>query len=190
MMTDADSDLYTFDEDLGLRTRYFVLSGFRDKSEEKSIRRKIEELGGQNLYDVVWNDQITHVISKSFESTELVLAGKSVNLNTIYPSNNCNHQLSAGLAAGRWVLEKRFVDESHQKGYFLNAKKYVHDECVVTHRKNWKRFDNNRSRRLAGGQFYNMKALFVMDDLEGKERYQRIVYAGGKSDIYCLEIKV
>ena len=47
MMTDADSDLYTFDEDLGLRTRYFVLSGFR---EEKSIRRKIEELGGQNLY--------------------------------------------------------------------------------------------------------------------------------------------
>lgn len=86
MMTDADSDLYTFDEDLGLRTRYFVLSGFRDKSEEKSIRRKIEELGGQNLYDVVWNDQITHVISKSFESTELVLAGKSVNLNTIYPS--------------------------------------------------------------------------------------------------------
>ena len=61
---------------------------------------------------------------------------------------------------------------------------------MVTHRKNWKRFDNNHSRRLAGGQFYNMKALFVMDDLEGKERYQRIVYAGGKSVIYLMEIKV
>ena len=30
-----------------------------------------------------------------------------------------------------------------------------------------------------GGIFYNMKALFVMDDIEAKERYQRIVYAGG-----------
>ena len=32
---------------------------------------------------------------------------------------------------------------------------------------------------MMGGIFYNMKALFVMDDLECKERYQRIVYAGG-----------
>ena len=92
MTDDADSDLYTFDEDLGLRTKYFVLSGFRDRSEEKSIRRKIEKLGGENLYDVIWNDQITHVISKSFESTELVLAGKSVNLNTKAATDKINFE--------------------------------------------------------------------------------------------------
>ena len=36
-----------------------------------------------------------------------------------------------------------------------------------------------------GGIFYNMKALFVMDDLEAKERYQRIVYAGGGHWLDC-----
>ena len=48
------------------------------------------------------------------------------------------------------------------------------DETVVTHRKNWKRFGT-----IKGGAFYNMRALFVMDDVETKEVYQRIVWAGG-----------
>ena len=56
----------------------------------------------------------------------------------------------------------------------MRAKPYVHDESVVTHRKNWKRFGDVR-----GGAFYNMKALFLMSDIETKEVYQRIVYAGG-----------
>ena len=32
---------------------------------------------------------------------------------------------------------------------------------------------------MRGGAFYNMKALFLMSDIETKEVYQRIVYAGG-----------
>ena len=82
-----------------------------------------------------------------------------------------------GLAAGRWVLTKAFVEDSHKEGKFLKAKRYVHDESVVTHRKKWKRFE--KKNPIEGGIFYNMKALFVMEDLEAKERYQRIVYAGG-----------
>ena len=82
------------------------------------------------------------------------------------------------MAAGRWVLKKAYVEDSSEGGQFRNPKSYVHDECVITHRKNWKRFENNK-KQLMGGIFYNMKALFVMDDIEAKERYQRIVYAGG-----------
>ena len=44
----------------------------------------------------------------------------------------------------------------------MRAKKYVHDESVVTYRKNWKRFEKKKS--IMGGIFYNMKALFMMDD--------------------------
>ena len=84
-----------------------------------------------------------------------------------------------GLAAGRWVLTKAFVEDSHKERRFLKAKRYVHDESVVTHRKKWKRFE--KKNPIEGGIFYNMKALFVMEDLEAKERYQRIVYAGGGS---------
>ena len=69
------------------------------------------------------------------------------------------------------------MDDSYKEGKFLKAKPYVHDEAVVTHRKKWKRFE--KKNPIQGGIFYNMKALFVMDDLEAKERYQRIVYAGG-----------
>ena len=85
-----------------------------------------------------------------------------------------------GLAAGRWVLKEAFVEDSHKEGRFLKAKRYVHDESVVTHRKKWKRFEKKKNP-IEGGIFYNMKALFVMEDLEAKERYQRIVYAGGGS---------
>ena len=80
-----------------------------------------------------------------------------------------------GLAAGRWILNSNFIYESHRKGYFVNAKPYVHDESVVTHRKNWNRFGGE----IKGGAFFNMKALFLMSDRETKEVYQRIIYAGG-----------
>ena len=55
----------------------------------------------------------------------------------------------------------------------MNAKPYVHNESVITQRKNWIQFGDMR-----GGAFYNMKALFLMSDLETKEVYQRIVIAG------------
>ena len=73
------------------------------------------------------------------------------------------------MAAGRWVLKKAYVEDSSEGGQFRNPKSYVHDECVITHRKNWKRFEKNK-KQLMGGIFYNMKALFVMDDIEAKER--------------------
>ena len=71
-----DGELYEFAEDWGERKPYFVLTGFNDKKERVGLENKIRNLGGEVLYDVTWNDHITHVISKSFASTELVLGGK------------------------------------------------------------------------------------------------------------------
>ena len=71
-----DGELYEGPEDWGDRRRCFVLTGFSDRRERLSLENKIRGLGGELLYDVTWNDHITHVISKSFASTELVLGGK------------------------------------------------------------------------------------------------------------------
>ena len=71
-----DGELYEFAEDWGEKTRYFVLTGFNDRKERLGLENKIQHLRGEVLYDVTWNDHITHVISKSFASTELVLGGK------------------------------------------------------------------------------------------------------------------
>ena len=71
-----DGELYEFAEDWGERTPSFVLTGFNDRKERLGLENKIQHLGGEVLYDVTWNDHITHVISKSFTSTELVLGGK------------------------------------------------------------------------------------------------------------------
>ena len=75
-----DGELYEFAEDWGEKTRYFVLTGFNDRKERLGLENKIQHLRGEVLYDVTWNDHITHVISKSFASTELVLGGKKKHL--------------------------------------------------------------------------------------------------------------
>ena len=103
---------------------------------------------------MTWNESCTHIISRTFEKSELVLAG---------------------LAGGRWVLKIDYVLDSYEANSWGRARRYVHDESVLSHRKNWRRL------RRAGGAFHNMKVMFVMDDVETKEVYQRIVDAGGGS---------
>lgn len=69
-------DDLSFDEDGETgEYKYFVLTGFHEREERLELEWKIKSLGGRLLYDVMWNDQITHIISKAFASTELVLAG-------------------------------------------------------------------------------------------------------------------
>ena len=63
------------------------------------------------------------------------------------------------------MIKRQFIDESYRQRKFLNAKQFVHSECVVSHRKNWARFNWD----IKGGAFYNMKAYFMMDDIETKE---------------------
>ena len=54
----------------------FRSTGVRyEENEAREIRRQIEQLEVTILYDVTQNDHITHVISKAFVSTDLVLAG-------------------------------------------------------------------------------------------------------------------
>ena len=80
-----DGELYEFAEDWGERTPSFVLTGFNDRKERLGLENKIQHLGGEVLYDVTWNDHITHVISKSFASTELVLGGnKNIYLDQLW----------------------------------------------------------------------------------------------------------
>ena len=71
-------------------------------------------------------------------------------------------------------MSREFVDQSYAAQRYLNPKKFVHNDCVVTHRKNWGRFGDER-----GGIFFNMKAFFLLEDRETQEVFQRIVYAGG-----------
>ena len=79
----------------------------------------------------------------------------------------------SGLAAGRWVLKADYVHESFSANAWARGRVHVHDESVISHRKNRRRLGR------AGLAFYNVRAMFVMDDLETKEVYQRIIDAGG-----------
>ena len=64
-----------YQDSLPAKTSSVVLTGFHDREERLELEWKIKSLGARVVYDVTWNDQITHVISKAFASTELVLAG-------------------------------------------------------------------------------------------------------------------
>ena len=74
---DQDAEI-NFPED-GNGDKYFCFTGFYE-SEKIDLARKVESLGGFVLSDVTWNDHCTHVISRTFEKSEIVLAGKLRNV--------------------------------------------------------------------------------------------------------------
>ena len=76
LQRETDGEHYEFAEDWGEKTPYFVLTGFNDWKERlrlentwtMRLENKIQHLRGELLYDVTWNDLITHVISKFFRA--------------------------------------------------------------------------------------------------------------------------
>ena len=71
---DQDAEI-NFPEDRDAN-KYVCFTGFNDR-EKGDLARKVEKLGGFVLSDVTWNDSCTHVISRTFEKSEVVLAGRS-----------------------------------------------------------------------------------------------------------------
>ena len=74
-----------FPVDHGEADKYFAFTGF-SAEEKKELARKVEKMGGFVLTDPTWNDSCTHVISRTFEKGEIVLAGSELRLVE-------NHQL-------------------------------------------------------------------------------------------------
>jgi len=147
---DQDAEI-SFQEDDCDGDKFFSFTGF-NSSEIRDLSKKIDYLGGHILRETKWNDKCTHVISKTFEKSEIVLAG---------------------LAAGRWILNAHYIYASYGSKSWVRGRNYVHDECVIIHRKNRKRLGKD------GLAFNNMKAMVIMDDEETKTVYRRIIAAGG-----------
>ena len=70
---------YLFDEDDESGDyKYFVLTGFHERNERLELERKIESLGARVLYDVTWNDHITHIVLTNHITIFLLGTDKSL----------------------------------------------------------------------------------------------------------------
>ena len=144
-MTDA------WDEDDPTKRKVFTLAGFNSSPAEKAdLVSKISSLGGYVVDSTSWSEECTHVIAANY--------GQYL------------EKVMAGLVGGRWVITKRFVERSFQKGCWANTKAFVCDETVLSHRKR---------RFLQGGIFKNLKAVLLLENAVKRSVYTRIIEAGG-----------
>jgi len=134
--------------------KLFMLSGFFDEdvAEKEDLENKIRGLGGEVLDDETWHQKCTHVIAKDFAKI--------------------SEKIMAGLAAGRWVVTKRYVEKSHRKGSWENPIPYVAEKIILFHKRNWS------EKGQAGGCFHNMKVILLLEDQIKCEVYARVVRAG------------
>jgi hypothetical protein len=74
----------------------------------------------------------------------------------------------AALAAGRWVVTRRYVDRSHKNGEWSSPRAFVCNDLVLKHQE---------QRRQ--GCFARMRVLFLMENRTKCSVYSRVVSAGG-----------
>jgi len=130
--------------------KIFLLAGSWTESEKYDINQKINTLGGSLLDQVSYDGRCTHVIANKFEMSEKNMGA---------------------LAAGKWVVTRRFLEKSITMKAWQSEKPFIFDYVVLKHRKLW--IDTQ------GGCFSGMKVVFLMDDEERKRSvYMRIVRAG------------
>ena len=103
----------------------------------------------------------------------------------------------AGLAAGRWVLTRRYVDKCARRGAWLPSPAlFITSEAVVRHRRVW-----HQVRALCNCTIYlrplmfqhgagaavfsGMRAALLMSDPRKNAVYKRIVLAGGGTLVRC-----
>jgi hypothetical protein len=80
-------------------------------------------------------------------------------------------QVLTALAAGRWVVTRRFVDRSHKNNDWANPRAFVCDQLVLTHRE-------QRLHARGVGHFAGMRVLFLMENQAKNSVYANIVRAG------------
>ena len=140
-----------WDEDDPAKRKVFTLAGFNSLPAEKAeLVSKISSLGGYVVDSTSWSEECTHVIAANY--------GQYL------------EKVMAGLVGGRWVITKRFVERSFQKGCWANTKAFVCDQAVLSHRK--RRFEQ-------GGIFKNLKAVLLLENAVKRGVYTRIIEAGG-----------
>ena len=82
--------------------KVFSLAGFNAEPAVKAeLEEKILRLGGE-VQAGVWSQRITHVLTKDF--------------------NKYHENVMMGLVTGRWVVTRRFVDNSCLRGGWANTR--------------------------------------------------------------------
>jgi len=157
------------------KPKIFTLAGFfptsrisaeEIKSQKDEIIKQISKLGGRYVDKDEWDPSVTHVIN--------FVDGKK---------DGMSEKVMAGIAAGRWVLTKRYVQKSYKnKEWIETPKLFAPNDAVITSRKKW------FLQGPRGGPFWNMKAALVMEDERKRGVYTRIIVAGGGEvkDVHSL----
>ena len=112
MMAGEEEDVLQDDH---TKRKVFALAGFNSSQEVKvDLVTKIRALGGEVRESPVWSDGVTHVVAANF--------------------GHYLEKVMGGLVTGAWVITRRFVEASHQRGQWANTKAYVCDDLVLHHR--------------------------------------------------------
>jgi len=150
------------------KPKIFALAGFfpipgvsaqEMKLQKDQIIQKLVSLGGRYMDRDEWDPSVTHVIS--------YVDGKK---------DGMSEKVMAGIAAGRWVLTKRYVEKSFKAKEWIQAPRlFAPSDAVIRNRRRW------FLQGARGGPFWNMKAALVMEDERKRGVYGRIIVAGGGS---------
>ena len=124
------------------------------------LAEKVRKLGGVVVEGIYWRETITHVVTNKFDDYKETVLG--------------------ALAAGRWVVTKRYIDRSFVAGAWKDEKAFIAHEDV-----------GNRVKERQDGEqlFRGLKVLFLLEDQLKAEVYTRLVKAGGGEvvDIWGLK---
>ena len=130
------------------------------EQEKKTIIDNIKSLNRSYVDVDKWRDNITHVVyfakHDKFGMTEKVMSA---------------------IAAGWWVVTKRYVEKSFKQGSWIPSLKLFTWSPRVLER----REALFREGVIKGGLFWTMKAVFIMEDKTIKDVFGRIIIAGGGS---------
>ncbi|XP_066297598.1 uncharacterized protein [Branchiostoma lanceolatum] len=146
------------------RQRYvFQLSGFSGE-ERDDLTSKIQKLKGICLQEQPYKPSCTHVISSKPCRSEKYLAA---------------------CAAGKWVLTRKFVDDSAAAGKWLDESPYEYGHKATLHKafsvtlqqapRRWRQ----RIAKDTVGAFAAWRSIIVVDDQKRRAAYKRLLESGG-----------
>ena len=118
------------------------LTGDKDKvmDQKEHLRDIILRLGGELVESDEWDDRVTHVIAH--------VEGRKESMS---------EKVMAGLAGGRWVLTRRFLDKSERRGSWADSPGlFAVSETVFRHRKAW------HQHGPSGSVFSDMRAALLI----------------------------
>ena len=113
-----------------------------------------------------WDERISHVIAHVEGAKE-----------------SMSEKVMAGLAGGRWVLTRRYLDKCSARGSWLSSPAvFTINEAVSRHRR--AKHQHGRS----GLVFHGMKAALLISDLRRAGVYKRIFLSGGGNIYKCYSL--